>query len=110
MLRNDCPVLIGALVSLEQHHDFWGGHAWVIDGYHKEIEKWYYADDNTLYKTVTNYYVHCNWGWNGDLDGWFTSGLFDTTKEKEYDSENNSSYHRNYSWWRRVITYDKPNN
>lgn len=110
MLRNNCPVLIGALVSLEQHHDFWGGHAWVIDGYHKEIEKWYYADDNTLYKTVTNYYVHCNWGWNGDLDGWFTSGLFDTTKEKEYDSENNSFYYRNYSWWRRVITYDKPNN
>ena len=110
MLRNDCPVLIGALSSLEQHHDYWGGHAWVIDGYHKEIENWYFADNNQLYKTVTNHYVHCNWGWDGDLNGWFTSNLFDTTKEEEYDSDENSTFSRNYSWWRRVITYDKPNN
>lgn len=45
------------------------GHAWVVDGY----------DDRN--------YIHCNWGWNGDGDGYFSPKhliLFD------YDFSNNA--------------------
>lgn len=37
------------------------GHAWLIDGLRGE-------------------YVHCNFGWNGVCDGFYLSGVFDTTK------------------------------
>lgn len=45
------------------------GHAWVVDGY-----------DN-------NNYLHCNWGWNGDGDGYFSPKHFILYN---YDFSNNA--------------------
>jgi hypothetical protein len=29
--------------------------------------------------------LHCNWGWGGDSDGYFTAGVFDTANSEELD-------------------------
>jgi len=53
--------------------DYWGGHLWVIDGYRKTTSV--YTD-----QTIVSTYVHCNFGWNGSADGYYNSGVFDTSK------------------------------
>ena len=69
-----------------------GGHAWVIDG------EW-------------NGHFHCNWGWNGLWDGYFTKhNYFDFQYRRGYDSidpgtTNSSMIGRSYDWNFRVITY-----
>lgn len=59
------------------------GHVWIIDAV--MAEKCYYTtydrntgDVITRYDT-TRYLVHCNWGWDGKCNGYFYSGIFDTT-------------------------------
>lgn len=42
-----------------------GGHAWVIDGYIRAMKKGY-----------SHQFVHCNWGWEGDKNGFFYSNVF----------------------------------
>lgn len=50
------------------------GHAWVVDGYIR-----------TLNGYDTNYYLHCNWGWGGNKNGYYLSNVFDTDAGPEYD-------------------------
>lgn len=60
-------------------------HAWVCDG-SKVVEK---KQDLTLIggkkQTVTlstTIYYHFNWGWNGQYNGYFLAGVFDTDKKE----------------------------
>lgn len=46
-----------------------GGHAWVIDG----IVIYNFDSSRPPY-----YFLHCNWGWNGDCDGYYLNGAFDS--------------------------------
>ena len=87
MLNNNCPVFIGAMDSGSLK-----GHFWVIDGY---ILQNLVGDNGAIYNSMT--LLHCNWGWNGSSDGYFSSGVFDPGNS-------------NYNWWFRMITYDNPNN
>ena len=50
------------------------GHAWVVDGYIRSIKGY-----------NTDYYLHCNWGWGGNKNGYFLSNVFDTDAGPEYD-------------------------
>lgn len=52
-----------------------GGHAWVCDGYIYQYG----------YNIAEKFYFHCNWGWNGDFNGYFLSKAFDTNNAYEYD-------------------------
>ena len=58
-----------------------GGHAWVIDGYVKQLQviNTYYTDTDRLASTKTNdrRYFHCNWGWGGDYNGFFRNQVYD---------------------------------
>ena len=40
--------------------------------------------------------MHCNWGWRGNYDGYYTSGIF-----------NPDGSH--YNWAYRMVTYNNPN-
>lgn len=52
-----------------------GGHAWVVDGYiHQEC------------RGRKTDYLHCNWGWKGDKNGYFLAGVFDTDSPAFDDS------------------------
>ncbi len=67
------------------------GHAWVIDGY------------------FAGYY-HINWGWEGDCDGYYSEGLFDTTEIDHYSNEDpgSNTMLRLYDFDFTVITYARP--
>lgn len=66
------------------------GHAWVVDGYFIR-EKRYNSGKLKWRKT----FVHNNWGWAGDCDGYFEQDCFDTQDEYGYDTGKHSS---NYSF------------
>ena len=56
------------------NHD--GGHDWVIDGYNQywTYRKYYRLQyPYHLYDTIgwSNNYLHCNWGWNGNGNGYY---------------------------------------
>lgn len=71
------------------------GHAWVIDGLLRySVEEWLYEIEtdplkiamngtdivNTTYVATTSVgRLHCNYGWNGLCDGYYSYGVFDTT-------------------------------
>ena len=55
------------------------GHYWVVDGVaYREYKKTgriykYLGDTGTPFERTTRKpYIHCNWGWHGDSNGWFT--------------------------------------
>lgn len=76
------------------------GHAWVLDGTGSiEYEYWTYYSYNPITgqygscdhnKTVSQY-VHCNWGWGGQDNGYFHEGVFDTSKGVENLTRTNYS-------------------
>ena len=47
------------------------GHAWVIDGYHDDANS-------------GEGYMHCNWGWGGDYNGYFTVDGFTPYSSMHY--------------------------
>lgn len=71
--------------------DFKSAHTWVIDG---------------LYDNM----YHINWGWNGNADGWFAQGIFNTEErrdiENNFDSGATVVENEHYNWLFRVVTYD----
>ena len=73
-----------------------GGHAWVVDGaygYTVRIEEWrrpagkldweYYADAGS----TTVEYLHYNWGWDGNCNGFFATKVYAPGKAHSYDDE-----------------------
>lgn len=87
-----------------------GGHAWIVDGY-KILTDGYYRNVTDYYTfTPTQYvqvgqrvdnfpssykystlYPHCNWGWDGQNNGFFRS--FSTTDADSFDNPYNSAIH-----------------
>lgn len=110
MLNNDSPVFIQALRRLRLFpiNKIIDGHSWVIDGYRIQD----LIDDNgVVYNTRT--LMHCNWGWNGEWDGYYASKVFKIGEGVEgvdpNCNSNSSNYGHYYKWHYRIITYDKPN-
>ena len=61
------------------------GHVWVIDGYKTRTKITNISGKD--FKTEYNY-LHINWGWSGNYNGYYLSGIFDTTTiHKELDEE-----------------------
>lgn len=52
------------------------GHGWVVDGY-KRYRYMSSGDSETYY--------HCNWGWDGADNGYFTDGVFNVANAYSYD-------------------------
>ena len=69
-----------------------GGHAWVIDGFVRQIQviNSYYTDTGRLASTKTENrnLFHCNWGHNGVYNGFFRNLEFDKKNpDANYDDE-----------------------
>ena len=73
-IDNDCPVFMSAIDGLID------GHAWVIDGYKKRKHV-----SSSGHVDKRQYLVHCNWGWGGCNNGYFSSGIFKTLSAVEFD-------------------------
>jgi hypothetical protein len=54
------------------------GHGWVVDGYIDTIKN----NKETLY-------LHCNWGWGGEHNGYFLADVFNTEEDPYYDDNAN---------------------
>ncbi len=71
------------------------GHAWVVDGALQTSihERWwtydYLTSETTLLRdfgVIDNEYLHINWGWHGNCNGYFKAGVFATQNAHSYDS------------------------
>lgn len=67
-------------------------HAWVIDGWketetvvRKIVEDNGIIISNTIYDEYTTQYAHCNFGWNGKCDGYYTFTMFNTLSLRPND-------------------------
>ena len=81
------PVFIGALGT-----DF-NGHAWVIDG--------------CMPNGGNPMFMHCNFGWQGDSNGWYVYSVFNSTDgTKLLDDKDLGNKKFNYSWWYRTLIID----
>ena len=96
-LDKGCPVFISAIAGFLQ------GHAWVIDGY---IKREFVSDRGVVKDSKT--LIHCNWGWAGDCNGYFTSGVFRTQEAEMYDTGLASGADEKYFCAFNTITYDNP--
>lgn len=110
MLKSRKPVFIAAV------SDLWDGHAWVIDGYQRYYDRTdYYSKFDKIISTSfdTKDYLHCNFGWGGQCDGYYSAWLFDLRDgpgyrdEKDFNYNYQNNYEKyNYDWGFRYITYD----
>lgn len=97
------------------------GHAWVVDGWNEYTTQCWettYGPNGKINPErliEETYYclVHCNYGWNGICDGYYSSGAFDTTKALPTNRIDSSIGDRiwckehNYTIQLKMITYDK---
>lgn len=95
-LENGCPVFMSAIAKV------FSGHAWVIDGYMKRKRV---ASTGSITDRQT--LVHCNWGWHGKCNGYFTSGVFKTNEAVISDAFGKGMDEK---YWHafNTITYDNP--
>ncbi len=72
-----------------------GGHAWVCDGaeHYDTVTRLLLADGTYKTSHKHEYYYRFNWGWCGEDNGYFTAGVFDTSKaQSRYDFSNSPIY------------------
>ena len=85
MLNNNLPVCVDGetYVTREDGSTYIGGHSWLIDGYnYYKIDEWersYFGEFIDEERIIATYYydlMHCNYGWEGKCDGYYSSGIF----------------------------------
>ena len=98
LLKKELPVYVGGRRTN-------GGHAWIMDGL---IVKQYVRTSTGQVFDVKNI-LHINWGWNGDFDGYYDEGVFNTTMrlsiEEGLDSGKGWNENRNYTMLYRTVVY-----
>ena len=111
MIDNDKPLIISSVPGI----DITSSHAWNIDGYKtkirtKTIEKYLGRELISITtETESIKMVHCDLGWSGSNNGYYTSGVFRSDRsEIEHDSYYNNPYVFNYTTLTRIITYQLP--
>jgi hypothetical protein len=60
---------------IHNEDDSWSheSHAWVVDGV--AVKRHRFANYQSF---PDREYIHCNWGWDGDCNGYFILGAFET--------------------------------
>ncbi len=117
-LKASAPVFICSIPQTEKYnHDLMASHGWIIDGYldrSRDITIRTYKNDKFVEEKRTkthNIMVHCDFGWKGAYNGYFTSGIFNFADNGntifDQGSYKNASK-TNYKWHLKTITYDKP--
>lgn len=110
MLKNNKPALVCAISKI------FDGHAWVVDGYlHRMRQEICIRNRDGKERRDTTYreqqLVHCNWGWGGSCNGYYSQGVFNlkkgTVDVEEGLGETNSNNNYNFNWFLRVISYNE---
>ena len=84
-LNSACPVFIGG-TAID------GDHTWIIDGYHYyKVDEWersYFGEFIDEERIIATYYyklLHCNYGWYGRCDGYYSDGIFNISRQRDLD-------------------------
>jgi hypothetical protein len=92
-INNERPVMVEGwngtrtiLFGFQTHDGT--GHYWVIDGYRRMTTVVKDLSSGLLVNDYPLDYVHCNMGWSGFCNGWFISGVFDTSKDANKNPKN----------------------
>lgn len=72
------------------------GHAWVVDGYIHSVKNMRQAD-----------YLHCNWGWGGNKNGYFLSDVLNAEEDPVYDDDGALTRSNNYRYRLKTSTISK---
>ena len=85
MLEEDNPIIVGAFDITAR-----SGHSWIIDGMIAQFVNQRIGTTSQRLHLLRAPLFHCNWGWNGLHDGYYTSEIFDTKifNEKSNADEN----------------------
>lgn len=89
MLKAGRPVFVSAMKGIN-------GHSWVIDGAR------YAGSGDEHIASEGTWILHCDWGWGGKYNGYFSSNCFDPDRE--------GTELKPYGWHFRLITYSVPAN
>lgn len=93
-LASNSPVLMLAEADIVQNGvTYDANHAWVVDGCAAitEIHRECIKPDSQLFWTELNRYyyyysyIHCNWGWHGDCNGYFSTSAINPKEVLELD-------------------------
>ena len=60
--------------------------------------------------TTNKIMVHCDFGWQGYCNGYFTSGVFDLGSDEVLfdDKTDAGTKDTNYNWYLKMIRYNRP--
>lgn len=72
------PIRGGTGKYIDNGEEKEAGHYWVIDGYARYYCSYYEGDKDNIIGNMTADYVHVNWGWSGNYNGYYMSGVFDS--------------------------------
>ncbi len=110
--QNNKPVIITALgYELVYGFRYSFGHAWVLDGGLSvaNIRRILDINNNRITcETDKQNFVHCNWGWNGTDDGYYTSNAFTKVYDEQLQQVLQSTF--NFSLFVNVFYDTQPNN
>lgn len=97
------------------------GHAWVLDGYKYQCDDQYWVTKEGNLIISKEYRgqrkiqkVHCNYGWNGLCDGYYSYGIFDTTNQLNSEDiitdtgDRPGTTEYNYSIDFAMVSYEMP--
>ena len=100
-----------SFIGIKVSPEYSGGHRWLCHGLleRRRKIKMYIDDTYQGYTIESEWYPLCNWGWDGYYDGYYLSGVFDTTKDIPYSSDTKSEQAKegeegNYQFEINVVT------
>jgi hypothetical protein len=123
-LNKNQPVVIRGNAIKTTNSYLWGlitsssyseGHAWVIDGYlyqaqpvSVKILQYSHSTGQISQRTITSYnnfyYLHHNWGWHGQHNGYYVAGSFNCN-DTELDSDTKSGTSGNFQYEVKIFPY-----
>jgi hypothetical protein len=125
ILDENRPLLVSGFTTKTEHkflginwyNSYDRGHAWVIDGYIERHRYLYFDVTLKFGSQVVNTYVatgdeymtlfHNNWGWDGNDNGYFASGVFNTKTRAEESSATRNVDPHNYQYNVRIYPFIK---
>ena len=87
--------------------DYTDCHAYIIDGYRYVEEEHFSKCRNTNF-TITKYYLHYNYGWDGRYDNWFSRCIWDVSDSLIDIDRNTQDKFPNYKYKKRCIYHITP--
>lgn len=78
-----CYKKVTKILGIKIKTEYSGGHRWLAHGLlerRRTVE--HYNKSGVLLNTTSEseWYIMCNWGWNGNQDGYYLGGAFDASK------------------------------